>query len=102
MTEKQLSQAVMTYLRGITDLHPIRIEPGPYGGMKGVSDILACYKGQFIAIELKIGTRQTTRLQDLFLRKIRNAGGIACVCRSVDDVAKCLMELSMRQEARHE
>jgi len=90
MSEKDFAKKVMTYLKTIPDMHPIRIEPSTYGGMKGVSDIIACYKGKFIAIELKIPGNRPTRLQEHFHKKIRSAGGIAEVCYSLGEVEACL------------
>jgi len=86
MNEKAFSKIVMDYLKNIPGLYPIRIQPGPYGGMKGVSDILCCCKGCFIAIELKVGHNQASKLQSRFLRKIQEAGGTGTVCRSLDEV----------------
>lgn len=47
----------------------------------GVPDILGCYKGVLIAIEVKIDYRQTTPLQKYELNNINKAGGVACVVR---------------------
>ena len=86
MNEKNFTKIVMQYLKSIPDLHPIRIQPGPHGGMRGVSDILCCYKGQFIAIELKVGKNQPTKLQSHFIKKIVEAGGTGAICRCLDEV----------------
>jgi len=42
---------------------------------KGVSDILACFKGQLIAIEVKIGKDKLSFEQEGFLENISVAGG---------------------------
>jgi len=42
---------------------------------KGVSDILACFKGQLIAVEIKIGTDRLSPEQQGFLENISAAGG---------------------------
>lgn len=42
---------------------------------RGVPDILACLRGQFIAIECKFGNRGTTQMQDYQLTQISMAGG---------------------------
>jgi Holliday junction resolvase len=42
---------------------------------KGVSDILACFKGQLIAIEIKIGADRLSLEQQGFLENISAAGG---------------------------
>ena len=89
MTEKNLSKKVMAYLKGREDLHPILISPGPFGG-RGISDILVCKAGRFVAIELKVGKNTTTKLQERFIKKIKLHGGDAFVCRSMVDVIECL------------
>lgn len=44
-------------------------------GKSGVSDFLACYKGQFISIEAKAGNNEPTSLQEQWLTDVHNAGG---------------------------
>lgn len=89
MTEKALAKKVMSYLKGLPDIHPIRIEPGPYGG-RGVSDILLCKQGRFVAIELKVGYNKPTKLQEKFIDNIKASGGFGFVCYSLDEVKECL------------
>ena len=52
---------------------------------KGVSDILACFKGQLIAIEVKIGKDRLSPEQTGFLKSIQHAGGIAFVATSYEN-----------------
>jgi hypothetical protein len=57
------------------------------GAKKGTADILACWPGGlFMAVEAKLIGNTTTPDQDLFLETIRDAGGLAIVAYSVDDV----------------
>jgi hypothetical protein len=67
-----------------------------HGGMyqtSGISDILACIDGNFVAIEVK---RQSpainycTELQKNFLDLIRGAGGVAMAVSSVEEVKENL------------
>jgi len=51
---------------------------------KGVSDILACYKGNLVAVEVKIGKDRLSDEQDGFIRNIKNAGGCAFVASDFD------------------
>lgn len=59
----------------------------------GVPDILCCYKGRFIGIEVKNEKGKTSALQDINLEQIKNAGGVSLVARSVTDVGKVLEEI---------
>ena len=46
---------------------------------KGVSDILACYEGRLIAIEVKIGKDRLSDEQTGFIANIRHASGYAFI-----------------------
>ncbi len=48
-------------------------------GRSGIPDIIACFKGRFIAIECKAGSSKPTALQLRELERIEKAGGIALV-----------------------
>ena len=63
------------------------------GAEKGTSDILACYKGRYLAIEVKYGKGTVTLDQLVFLESVRSAGGITCVAYSVDKVERLLDEI---------
>lgn len=43
----------------------------------GIPDLLVCYKGHFIAIEVKAPKGKPSELQLYHLRKIKDAGGYA-------------------------
>jgi hypothetical protein len=63
---------------------------GKYTG-RGSSDILCCYQGRFIAIEVKRPTGSVLSLdQKKFLEEIILSGGIAFVAKSIDDVKEQL------------
>jgi hypothetical protein len=57
---------------------------GGYGN-QGAPDFLICHNGLFYGIECKAGKGKTTALQDLNLKRIVQAGGVALVVRE-DDV----------------
>ncbi len=46
-------------------------------GTSGVSDIVACYQGLYIAIECKAGKNKLSELQKMFLERVSAAGGLA-------------------------
>ncbi len=68
-------------------------------GRAGIPDIIACYRGQFIAIECKAGKNTTTALQRRELRAIEDAGGYALVINetNIEQVETVLQQL---KEAR--
>jgi len=46
-------------------------------GRSGVPDIIACYRGFFLAIECKAGKNKPTALQEREMGKVNAAGGMA-------------------------
>lgn len=60
-------------------------------GRQGLSDLVACYKGYFIAIEVKRPGRSHVRVQQkLYADEVSDAGGIAMITDSLDFVAQVL------------
>lgn len=49
------------------------------GADKGTADIIACYKGRYLAIEVKHGRNKPTQDQERFLDKVVESGGISVV-----------------------
>jgi len=48
-------------------------------GTNGVSDIVVCFEGKYVAIECKAGKNTLSELQKVFLEKVSAAGGLALV-----------------------
>ena len=55
---------------------------------KGVPDIIACYKGYFLGVEVKTPTtrKNTSQLQDYNLAQIKKAEGYSLVAVEVEDL----------------
>lgn len=53
-------------------------------GKQGAPDFLVCLNGSFFGIETKAGKGKLTTLQEINLKKIIEAGGVALVVREVD------------------
>lgn len=58
----------------------------------GVPDILCCYKGHFLAFEVKTPetTKRYSKLQDYNIREIRKCGGFAYIVSSEDEIREVL------------
>ena len=82
--EGQLTASVRSLLRAAGIFH-YKHWGGPMG-YPGVADIIGCYKGRMIAIELKSPTGKPTPEQERFIQNVNEAGGIAFVARSIDEV----------------
>ncbi len=62
-------------------------------GLAGSSDILGVLPGgRFLSVEVKAPGGRTTALQDQFLAGITQAGGLALVVRSIEDLRRGLRE----------
>ena len=66
---------------------------------KGVPDILACYKGRMIGIEVKLPTtmKNTSELQKYNLAKIKEAGGFAVVACEMSQIEPILMVIDIEE-----
>lgn len=52
---------------------------------EGFSDLIGCYNGRFVALEVKADGGKLREKQKLFLALVRRLGGFGTVVRSVDD-----------------
>ena len=86
MLERDIVAAIKKYLASLgSDVFFFKEHGGPYG-TSGVPDIICCYKGRFLGLEVKLPGGRLTELQKRALDKINRAGGIARRVESVDDV----------------
>ena len=94
--EWQIQSGILKWLKYQSDIYVIRVNPvgiplanGKYrpSGMKGVSDIICCVRGNFLAIEVKRNKRsKISEEQVLFLKGIIKAGGYAIVATDLNNV----------------
>jgi hypothetical protein len=82
--EKAITQAIRGLLKSLGIFH-WKNHGGPMGA-KGVSDILGCYQGRMLAIEVKTDRGRLSDDQQRFIDNVNAAGGLAFVARSIDDV----------------
>jgi len=99
-TESQIQSAIVDYLR-MRGAIVTRVNSGKMFIQKsdgssrvvkladaGTSDLIACYRGRYMAIEVKNHKGQPTPEQVLFLQSVNEAGGIGFIARSIDDVER--------------
>lgn len=81
--EKDLLKLALEFLKMLPLTNVVRKEACT---VSGISDLLICYHGRFVAIELKddIGTPST--LQSKFIADVEDAGGVGAVCRTLADI----------------
>jgi hypothetical protein len=96
--EAQVQKEIMDYLSSRSDIYAFRVNAGRVktdrghwyeGAPAGVSDIIGIHipTGRFLAIEVKAGSNQPTKLQTDFMSMVEASGGIAFVAWSVEQVA---------------
>lgn len=77
--------------------------PGPFG-RKGVPDVTSCYRGRFVAIELKhprhhgppLASDKRWPAQRLYLRAIYLSGGFALATNDFERVAALILHIDQR------
>lgn len=79
MTEKQFQNKIINYLKQ-HDIYHIKIWGGGFQ-RAGVPDLIICYEGRFIAVELKSEIGQASELQMWNIDQIIKSGGTALVLR---------------------
>ena len=79
MREAQFSREVVKYLKEKGAL--VNVNTANMFDRVGRSDVECCYKGFFIALELKVGSYQPDPLQIAYLQKVRDAGGFGLILR---------------------
>ena len=95
MTEKNITAAIMRYLKTVPNCFAWKEHGGMYG-TAGLPDIIVCYHGRFIAFEVKTESGKLTKLQESMITKIRAAKGKACKVTSVEDVKSILDSLEVK------
>lgn len=93
MLERDIVNEIKKVLASLgSDIFFWKEHGGPYG-TSGVPDIICCYKGHFLGLEVKLPTGRLTELQKWAIRKINEAGGIACRVESVEDVKRVIEQV---------
>lgn len=89
VAEKNVENKIKKYLDSIGAYY-LKVHGSMYQPA-GTPDILACVNGRFIGIEVKREKGGVvSELQKSKIRQIKNAGGIAFVARSVEEVSAML------------
>lgn len=83
-SEKQIENEIKHYLNEIGAYH-VKIHGSSFQ-KPGIPDILACYRGHFLGLEVKNETGRPSQAQLIHIDNINNAEGIARIVRSVEDV----------------
>ena len=89
MKEKAITNQILKYLKNQPECFVVK-EHGGFYGTAGIPDIIGCYKGKFVAFEVKTEKGKLSKLQEITIEKIRKASGIAFKVTSLEEVKKIL------------
>lgn len=92
MLEKDIVNTIMRYLKTVPGCFAWK-EHGGFYGAAGLPDIICCIRGRFVAFEVKTPTGRLTKLQEVTIQRIREAGGKAYKVTSVGEVRLILSSL---------
>ena len=92
MLEKDITAAILRYLKTIPDCFCWKEHGGMYG-TAGIPDIICCLDGLFVAFEVKTPSGKLTKLQESMLTKIRKSKGYAFKVTSVQEVKDIIQNL---------
>ena len=89
MVEKDITNAILKYLKTVPDCFCWKEHGGMYG-TAGLPDIICCIKGRFVAFEVKTEKGKLTKLQEITIQRIQRAKGEAYKVSSLDEVKSIL------------
>ena len=91
-TEKVISNSIIKWLRDLPETHARKVHGGPYGTI-GEPDIDACIRGRTVKIEVKRPGKDYTLTphQESAIRRWNEAGAVAFVATSIEDVQRALV-----------
>ncbi|ABW18841.1 VRR-NUC domain-containing protein [Alkaliphilus oremlandii] len=93
MKEKAIQNKIVQYLKQQPNTWFFKTHGGMYQ-VAGIPDLILCYMGHFVALEIKRPGEKPTKLQEKVLKDIQEAGGISVVVHSLLDVKSVLDTLT--------
>ena len=92
MAERDIVAAILRLLKKTPNCFCWKTHGGIYG-TAGIPDIIACLHGRFVAFEVKTESGKLSKLQEITIQRIKEAGGKAFTVRSAAQVAAILKQL---------
>ena len=65
---------------------------------QGTSDLVCCYKGRYVAFELKVDNNKPSELQQIKMESVIRAGGIAKPVWTLKEIEETLYEIFRLQQ----
>lgn len=89
MKEKTITNQILKHLKSLPECFAFKEHGGLYG-TSGIPDIIVCYKGKFLAFEVKTEKGKLSKLQEMTIAKIQKANGMAFKVTSLEEVKEIL------------
>ena len=96
--EGKIQKDIMDHLKKIPFSNFAKVAQGPWS-KGGVVDIVGCYYGHSLVMEVKRRTAEPTPLQAEYLNDNVRAKGFSAVVRSVADVREVLERVNLAQSS---
>jgi hypothetical protein len=93
MTESQIQAKILKYLNSEDECWAFKAE----SVVRGVPDIICCYRGLFVAFEVKTPKGRVSKIQEATLGKIFRCGGYVNVTWSVERTKKIIAGIDKRE-----
>ncbi|MBR2579520.1 MAG: VRR-NUC domain-containing protein [Clostridia bacterium] len=84
-----MTNQILKYLKSLPECFAFKEHGGLYG-TSGIPDIIVCYKGKFVAFEVKTEKGKLSKLQEMTIAKIQKANGMAFKVTSLEEVKEIL------------
>jgi VRR-NUC domain len=94
--ERRIVRKIQAYLEE-QGARPFKIHGDDSYQEAGIPDLLVCYRGRFIGLEVKQPGGVASPLQKKVLHEIERSGGIAAIVDSVDQVRGLLAKLDRKR-----
>lgn len=99
MTEADVKKEIVAYLKSVGAWYDNPVRTGY--GRRGVPDIVVCYRGRFLAIEVKRdATKKPTAWQQREFVAIHEAGGFAATVWCVEQVKSLIDHMRLELNGR--
>ena len=90
MLESVLQRKIQKYLKDNLPNAVVWKNHGNQYSVIGLPDIMCVYEEKIICIEVKMPGNTPTKLQEITLKKLKEAGAITGIAYSIEDVQKIL------------
>jgi len=92
MKEKEIQKKILDYLNK-NNIYSVK---NIVTNRNGSPDIICCFNGLFVALEVKTEKGIVSKLQEYHQKEILKSGGISLIVRSVEEVKALIEELKAK------